>query len=312
VCGMAREMAGNVTSDPRPQSWSIDQGHSFWRNAFKQILRDRLSVAAAVVLIALTTLCIVGPPIAERALHVDVERTSVRERYQPPSYDHPFGTDHLGRDLLIRLLFGGRISLAVAYSASTLSMTIGLVIGVMAGYYGGKIDDFFMWLITTLSSIPALFLLLIASAIWSPSPVVLIFLLAALGWIETARLIRGQTISLKHKEYLLAARSVGCTDARLMMQYILPNVLSIAIISMTISAGVLILLESGLSFLGLGVRPPTPTWGNMLTESRAYFDKGIHLVIFPGLAITVTVLCFFLLGDGLRDALDPRQTTGRR
>jgi peptide/nickel transport system permease protein len=132
--------------------------------------------------------------------------------------------------------------------------------------------------------------------------------LAALGWIETARLIRGQTISLKHKEYLLAARAVGCTDLRLMIQYILPNVLSIAIISMTISAGALILLESGLSFLGLGVRPPTPTWGNMLTESRAYFDKGIHLVIFPGVAITVTVLCFFLLGDGLRDALDPRQT----
>jgi peptide/nickel transport system permease protein len=305
---MARETVGNVTFNPQTRPLSTDKGRSFWGNAFKRILRDRLSVAAAVALIALTVLCIVGPPIAERELHVDVERTNVRERYQPPSYDHPFGTDHLGRDLLIRLLFGGRISLAVAYSASTLSITIGLVIGVMAGYYGGRIDDFVMWLITTLSSIPALFLLLIATAIWSPSPVVLILFLAALGWIETARLIRGQTISLKHKEYLLAARAVGCTDLRLMIQYILPNVLSIAIISMTISAGALILLESGLSFLGLGVRPPTPTWGNMLTESRAYFDKGIHLVIFPGVAITVTVLCFFLLGDGLRDALDPRQT----
>lgn len=296
-----------MTFKPQTQPMSIDKGRSFWGNAFKQLLRDRLSVAAAVVLIALTIICIVGPPIAEHELHVDVERTSVRDRYQPPSAEHPFGTDHLGRDLLIRLFFGGRISLAVAYAASTLSMTIGLVIGILAGYYGGRIDDFIMWLITTLSSIPALFLLLIATVIWSPSTIVLILFLAALGWIETARLIRGQTIGLKHKEYLLAARAVGCTDPRLMMQYILPNVLSIAIISMTISAGALILLESGLSFLGLGVHPPTPTWGNMLTESRAYFDKGIHLVIFPGVAITVTVLCFFLLGDGLRDALDPRQ-----
>lgn len=296
-----------MTFKPQTQPMSIDKGRSFWGNAFKQLLRDRLSVAAAVVLIALTIICIVGPPIAEHELHVDVERTSVRDRYQPPSAEHPFGTDHLGRDLLIRLFFGGRISLAVAYAASTLSMTIGLVIGILAGYYGGRIDDFIMWLITTLSSIPALFLLLIATVIWSPSTIVLILFLAALGWIETARLIRGQTIGLKHKEYLLAARAVGCKDPRLMMQYILPNVLSIAIISMTISAGALILLESGLSFLGLGVHPPTPTWGNMLTESRAYFDKGIHLVIFPGVAITVTVLCFFLLGDGLRDALDPRQ-----
>jgi ABC-type dipeptide/oligopeptide/nickel transport system permease subunit len=170
---MARETVGNVTFNPQTRPLSTDKGRSFWGNAFKRILRDRLSVAAAVALIALTVLCIVGPPIAERELHVDVERTNVRERYQPPSYDHPFGTDHLGRDLLIRLLFGGRISLAVAYSASTLSITIGLVIGVMAGYYGGRIDDFVMWLITTLSSIPALFLLLIATAIWSPSPVVI-------------------------------------------------------------------------------------------------------------------------------------------
>jgi peptide/nickel transport system permease protein len=184
-------------------------------------------------------------------------------------------------------------------------------VGILAGYYGGIVDDFITWFIATLNSIPSLFLLLIATVIWTPSAETLIFFLAALGWIETARLIRGQTIALKHKEYLLAARAVGSTDIRLMVQYILPNVLSIAIISMTINAGALILLESGLSFLGLGVRPPTPTWGNMLTESRAYFDRGIHLVIFPGAAITLTVLCFFLLGDGLRDALDPRQIYNR-
>jgi peptide/nickel transport system permease protein len=270
--------------------------------------RDRLTVGAALVLFSLTLICVVGPPVVENILRVDVESTSVRERYQPPSAQHPFGTDHLGRDLLVRLLFGGRVSLAVAYAASLMSMTIGVLVGIVGGYYGGRIDDAIMWCVTTLSSIPVLFLLLIATVIWSPSAETLILFLAALGWIETARLIRGQTITLKHREYLLAARALGSTNRRLMLQHILPNVLSVAIISMTINAGALILLESGLSFLGLGVQPPTPTWGNMLTESRAYFDKGLHLVIFPGIAITVTVLCFFLLGDGLRDALDPRQT----
>ncbi|MBZ0277350.1 MAG: ABC transporter permease [Anaerolineae bacterium] len=296
-----------MTSYSAPRTLAIDQERSFWNNVFRYILRDGLTLAAAAVLIVLTMLCVLGPPVIENLLHVDVEKTSVRDRYQPPSEVHPFGTDHLGRDLLIRLLYGGRISLAVAYTASALSMTIGVVVGTLAGFYGGMIDDFITWLITTLNSVPALFLLLIATVVWSPSPEVLIVVLAALGWIETARLIRGQTITLKHQEYLVAARALGATNARLMIQHILPNVFSIAIISMTINAGSLILLESGLSFLGLGVQPPTPTWGNMLTESRAYFDRGIHLVIFPGLAIMVTVLCFFLLGDGLRDALDPRQ-----
>lgn len=295
-------MANNV------QTLAADQHRSFWGYAFRQILRDKLTLLAAVILISLTLVCILGPPIVEHVFQVDIENTSVRDRYQPPSSEHPFGTDHLGRDLLIRLLFGGRVSLAVAYVASTLSMTIGMMVGILAGYYGGWIDDLIMWVITTLNSIPSLFLLLIATVIWSPSAEALIVFLVALGWIQSTRLIRGQTIILKHQEYLMAGRAIGATDLRLMVHHILPNILSIAFISMTINAGTLILLESGLSFLGFGVQPPTPTWGNMLTESRTYFDRGIHLVIFPGLAITVAVLCFFLLGDGLRDALDPHKT----
>ncbi|MEQ8678003.1 MAG: ABC transporter permease [Aggregatilineales bacterium] len=296
-------MAINLQTQPLAK----DERRSFWGNAFRQLLRDKLTLLSAIILIVLTLICIAGPPIVEYVLNVDVDNTSVRERYQSPSSEHPFGTDHLGRDMLIRLLFGGRISLAVAYIASTLSMTIGLVVGIIAGYYGGWIDDVIMWIVTTLNSIPALFLLLIASVIWSPSPQALVVVLSMLSWISTALLIRGQTLSLKHQEYLLASRAIGATDFRLMVQHIMPNLLSIALISMTINAGTLILLESGLSFLGFGVQPPTPTWGNMLTESRTYFDRGLHLVIFPGLAITVAVLCFFLLGDGLRDALDPRK-----
>ncbi|MCK6580289.1 MAG: ABC transporter permease [Anaerolineae bacterium] len=296
-----------MTTDPQSRPMNISRRSTLWGSAFRRLLQDRLTLLAASVLFFLTFVCVLGPPVVENVLKVDVESTSVRDRYKPPSAEHPIGTDHLGRDLLIRLLFGGRISLAVAYVASTVSMSIGVMVGILAGFVGGVVDDLILWLITTLSSIPALFLLIIATVIWSPSAETLILFLAGLGWIETARLIRGQTITLKHQEYVLAARALGSTRLRLMVRHILPNVLSIAIISMTINAGALILLESGLSFLGLGVQPPTPTWGNMLTEARSYFDRGIHLVFFPGIAITVTVLCFFLFGDGLRDALDPRQ-----
>lgn len=280
---------------------------SFWQDVLRQFRRDRLTLIAVMMLTLLTLASFAGPPIVEQVLNVDVEDASIRNRYQPPSAEHPLGTDQLGRDQLIRLLYGGRVSLMIAYAASFMSLTIGLCVGITAGFYGGSIDSVIMWFITTLSSIPAIFLLLIMTTIWSPSPVTLTVLLAALGWIEMARLIRGQVIALKQSDYVLAARALGGTAFQVMLRHILPNVLSIALVAVTISAGTLILAESGLSFLGLGVQPPTPTWGNMLTDSRAYFARAVHLVIWPGALITITVLCFFLVGDGLRDALDPRK-----
>lgn len=279
---------------------------SFWSDALTHIWRDRLTLLALLMLVFLTFASFVGPPIVENVLQVDVEDASVRERYLPPSAEHLLGTDHLGRDQLIRLLYGGRISLVVAYAASILAMTIGLVVGIVAGYFGGMMDDAIMWFISTLTSIPSIFLLLIATTIFSPSASVLIIVLGFLGWLEMARLIRGQVLTLKQQEFVLAARALGSSHRHIMIHHILPNIISLALIAVTISAGSVILAESGLSFLGLGVQPPTPTWGNMLSDSRSYFARGLHLVIFPGALITITVLCFFLLGDGLRDALDPR------
>ncbi|MAU12945.1 MAG: hypothetical protein CL607_24215 [Anaerolineaceae bacterium] len=283
-----------------------NQERSFWNRMIKQILRDRLTLMALSILFLFTVASFFGPTIVENALHVDVEDASVRDRYLPPSSEHILGTDQLGRDQFIRLLYGGRISLLIAYSASLLAMTIGVSVGTLAGYFGGAIDDILTWVISTLSSIPSLFLLLIASAIFSPSPEVLVMILGFLSWIQIARLVRGQILSLKRQDFVLAAQALGSSDLRIMVYHILPNVISIALIAVTISAGNLILVESGLSFLGLGVQPPTPTWGNMLSDSRSYFSYGIHLVVWPGTMITLTVLCFFLLGDGLRDALDPR------
>ncbi len=279
---------------------------SLWENAFWYIVHDRLTMIALSVLFTLTLLCFLGPPIVEGIFHVDVNRINVTDKFKPPGDEYVLGTDNLGRDQLIRLLYGGRISLSIAYAASVMSISIGVTIGTIAGYFGKVVDDIIVWFINTLTSVPTIFLLLIASTIWSPSAGVLILILGALGWVGTCRLVRGEVMALKEREYVTAARAVGAPVWRLMWNHIFPNVLSIVIISLAIDAGVLILIESGLSFLGIGVQQPTPTWGNMLTKSRSYFQHGPHLVIWPGLLITATVLCFYLVGDGFRDALDPR------
>ncbi len=284
---------------------------SFWADALQHFRRDRLSLFAIIILAVLTLLCFVGPPIVEDVLKLNVTRTNLIDRYQPPGEGSLLGTDHLGRDQFIRLLYGGRISLLIAYAASAVSIVIGVVVGLTAGFYGGWVDDVIIWLINTLESIPSIFLLLIVSTIWQPSPYTLIMILALLGWFGTCRLVRAQVISLKEREYITAARAIGGRAGHLLFQHILPNVLSVVIISLTINAGGLILTESGLSYLGLGVQPPVPTWGNMLTEARSYFVVGTHLVVWPGLLITLTVLCFYLVGDGLRDALDPRNVRSR-
>lgn len=279
---------------------------TLWQNAFWHIVHDRLTMLALFVLVVLTALCFLGPPVVENGLGVDVNRIRVADKFRMPGDGYILGTDHLGRDQLIRLFYGGRISLSIAFSASLLSISIGVAVGIIAGYYGGFVDDLIVWFTNTLTSVPTIFLLLIASTIWSPSPEVLIMILGCLGWVGTCRLVRGEVMALKEREYVTAAHAVGASVWRVMWVHIFPNVLSIVIISLAIDAGVLILVESGLSFLGIGVQPPTPTWGNMLTDSRSYFVTGPHLVIWPGLLITVTVLCFYLIGDGFRDALDPR------
>jgi peptide/nickel transport system permease protein len=308
-----------TASEAAPQIISLapdearKQMRSLWQDSLRHLLRDRLTMAALTVLVIMTALCFVGPPVVENVLGVDVNKTNIPKRFLPPGTEgHLLGTDYLGRDQLIRLLYGGRISLMIAYGSSVMIIVIGVTLGLVAGYYGGWVDDLISWAINTLSSIPPLFLLLIAVALWQPSAELLTVILAALGWVGTSRLVRGEVLSLRERDYIMAARALGAPDRRLILLHILPNLVSIVIITGSIIAGNLILLESGLSFLGVGVQPPTPTWGNMLTDSRNYFVTGTHLVVWPGLLIMVTVLCFYLVGDGLRDALDPhsiRKTT---
>jgi len=285
----------------------IYQSRSLWAEARRRILHDKLTLIALFFLIVLTLGCIFAPPIIERELGVSAERTDIANRYRAPGYgNNILGTDHLGRDQLVRLLYGGRVSLGVAYGASMMSISIGLVIGMLAGFFGGVVDALVNWFISTLSSIPSLFLLILVSVAFTPSPVVLIVLLGLLGWVGTSRLVRGEVLSLKDREFVVAARALGASSPRVMTHHLLPNIVSLVIVSLTVDAGGLILVEAGLSYLGLGVRPPKSSWGNMLTAARQYFNTGPHLVIWPGVMIAITVLAFFVAGDGLRDALDPR------
>ena len=281
---------------------------SFWRDAFDFILRDRLTIFAVVVLLVLTLVCSLSPVVIERFSDLYVNDTNIPDRFKLPGEDgYVLGTDQLGRDQFLRLIYGGRVSLTIAFLASVLTVFIGITLGLLAGYYGRQVDDLISWGINTLSAIPPLFLLLIAAAVWEPSTEVLIVVLAALGWVGTSRLVRGEVLSLKERDYVLAARALGASDFRIVIFHILPNVFSIVMVTMTIIAGNLILIESGLSYLGMGIQPPTPTWGNMLTDSRSYLVTGLHLIFLPGILIMITVLCFYLVGDGLRDALDPRR-----
>ena len=281
---------------------------SFWRDALGFILRDRLTMFAVSVLLVATLVCSLSPVVIERILDLEVNEISVPDSFKLPGEDgYVLGTDQLGRDQFLRLIYGGRVSLTIAYLASTLTVFIGITLGLLAGYYGRQVDDLISWAINTLSAIPPLFLLLIAAAVWEPSAEVLVVVLAALGWVGTSRLVRGEVMSLKERDYVLAARALGASDLRILIFHILPNVFSIVMVTMTIIAGNLILIESGLSYLGMGIQPPTPTWGNMLTDSRSYLVTGVHLIFMPGILIMITVLCFYLVGDGLRDALDPRR-----
>ncbi|NJL96140.1 MAG: ABC transporter permease [Anaerolineae bacterium] len=218
------------------------------------------------------------------------------------------GTDHLGRDHLARLLYAGQISIGIAVAAGVSSTLIGVTVGLLAGFYqGGRlamVDDLIMWFVITLNSIPSLMLLILLGSVLTPSVETLVGILTLISWSGIMRLVRGETIARREQEYIVAARSIGVRPLRIMFVHILPNVFSVTIVALMLGIGSLILVESALSFVNLGVRPPTPSWGNMLTTAQSSFRQAAHLSVLPGLLIVVTVLCLYLIGDGLRDAFD--------
>jgi len=284
---------------------------SLTQTALRRLRRDRLTLVAISILIIMSALTLLAPFISNQILGVDYSRTDSTITFLPPGAEgHILGTDDLGRDHLARLLYGGRVSLSIAFFGAVLSLVIGLTLGVVMGYFGGIVDDVVTWVITTITSIPSLFLLLIVSAVFlrqapGSGAETLIVVLGLLGWTGTARLVRGETFSLREREYVLSARASGASDWRIMFSHIVPNLISIIVISLAIDIGALILVEAALSFLGLGVKPPEPTWGNMLQGAQDFFRTGPHLAVIPGIMIFMTVLCLYVIGDGIRDAFDP-------
>ncbi len=267
-------------------------------------------MAALWLLVAVVLLTVVAPVIAQSVFGLDPYRQTLTQRFQAPSLAHPSGTDDLGRDVLARTLVAGRVSLLIGLTIALVSLLIGVPVGLASGFYGGRFDDLSNAVIQTLSNIPALFLLIMISTTLPRDPVLRPFLLAviigALGWMGTARLVRGTAFSVRERDYVLAARALGASDGRVIFQHVLPNVFSLVtvIAGFDIAGG--ILAESALSYLGLGVLPPTASWGSMLAGSLENVTRAPWLVLFPGLAIFLTALSIFLLADGLRDALDPR------
>lgn len=293
----------------------IPVGESLYQKAFKRLLRDRLTLVMIALLLIMVVFTL-SAPLLEQALNVSHTDTQVLNKFASigtvteddgvVSY-HIAGTDDLGRDHLARLAYGGRVTLGIAFFAAMISLTIGVSLGIIMGYYGGIVDDLLMWVITTLNSVPTLFLLIIVAAVFRPGALTFTLALGLLGWTGTTRLVRGETLGLREREFVIGARSMGASDFHIMLRHIAPNLISIVVVTLAIDIGALMLTEAALSFLGLGVQPPVPTWGNMLSNSREFFRvaNGWHLVVFPGLLITLSVLCLYVIGDGVRDAFDP-------
>jgi peptide/nickel transport system permease protein len=280
-----------------------------WSNAWYRLRRDRLTMASVGVLVVLIVLSLAAPLLSQYVFQMSFEKQDLLHAYSAPTLDPPgyvFGSDEVGRSQAVRLFYGGQVSLFVGFMATLIQLTIGVLLGLVAGYQRGRIDDIITWFITTLNSVPAIFLLIIFSALFTPGPLTLTIVIGALFWTGITNFVRGQTFALREREFVTAARTIGATGWRIMFRHILPNVLPLIFVLSAIDVGSIILTESALSYLGLGIIPPTPSWGNMLTNAATYFNRAPWLVVSPGVVIFLTVLCLYLVGDGLRDALDPR------
>ncbi|AVI40489.1 oligopeptide ABC transporter permease [Bacillus pumilus] len=271
----------------------------------EKFFKNKLAVAGSVILLIIIFSAIFAPVIAPYA----PEHQDLLKRLQPPSAEHLMGTDKFGRDIFSRVLYGARVSLLVGFVSVVGAITIGTVVGAVAGYFKGFVDSLLMRCVDVVLSIPDIFLLITLVTIFKPGIDKLIFIFALTGWTTTARLIRSEFLSLRTREFVLAARTIGTKNHVIIFSHILPNCIGPIIVSATLKVGSVILAESTLSYLGFGIQPPTASWGNMLQDAQNFsiMVQAWWYPLFPGLLILLTVLCFNFLGDGLRDALDPKK-----
>lgn len=282
-----------------------EEAYRPFRSFLRAFARNRMALVGLTLLLVITALAILAPvlaPYPPGRISLDIQPMK-----EPPGARFLLGTDSLGRDVLSRLMFGARVSLSVGVLSALVSIVIGTLVGAIAGFYGGKVDVILMRLVDALFCFPTLFLVIILSAfIKKPAVWQIIFVIGVTGWMGTSRLVRGQILALKQLDFVEAARALGISNWRIIRRHILPNVLSPVIVACTLSVAYAILYESALSYLGFGIQPPTASWGNMLTNAQDIFYDAWWCAVFPGVLIFLTVYCVNLVGDGLRDALDPR------
>jgi peptide/nickel transport system permease protein len=276
----------------------LSQKVLIWRS----LKRNKLALVGIVIIFALY-LTSFGAPLFTS---YDPTEMKPRERLDPPCAQHLLGTDSFGRDVLTRIFYGGRVSLSVGMAAVAILTTIGVLLGAIAGYYGGVVDTAIMRFVDVMLSVPNFFLLLTVVALFGPSLRNTMFVIGFTSWMGTTRLVRAQFLSERNKDYVTSARCMGASQGRIILRHVLPNSMAVIIVYATLWIAFSVILEASLSYLGLGAQPPTPSWGNMLREGRRYMREAWWVTTFPGLFIFITAMSFNMLGDGLRDALDPR------
>ena len=298
-----------ATLDPGAKNTDLAKPESIRHLIFRRFMKHKLAVLGLVILTVITLSSIAAP-----LYKYDPEEISLRNKLQPPSLEHPMGTDDLGRDLMARILYGGRISLIIGVSVTMLALIFGTIVGALSGYYGGITDNSLMRITDLFLSFPSLFVLILLGAMTSDTPLAkyrgglftIVIVIAILSWMVTARLVRATFLSLREMEYVDASRALGLSDWHIVLRHILPNAMGPIAVQGALLTAFAILTESGLSYLGFGIQPPTPTWGNMLNDAQTYMTRYPWVAIFPGMMIFLTVISVNFVGDGLRDAFDPR------
>lgn len=290
------------TAEASGEDYGKVKGRTQREIVWRRFTRHRLAMVGGIFLILLYVAALATPWIAPYGF-AEQDFTSMN---QAPSLSHPMGTDQLGRDELTRVLYGGRISLMVGLGVGAFVTVIGGTIGIVAGYIGRYVDTASMGFVDFVLALPLIPVLLVAGSLFQFNAVTIMLVIALLLWPRMARLVRGQVLSIRDQEYVQAAKAIGVSDTKIMLRHIFPNTVGIVVVEATLIVALAIIIESAVSFLGLGVQPPTPSWGNLLTDARSTMTTQWWLTWFPGLMIVITVLCVNFLGDGLRDALDPK------
>ncbi|WP_261132331.1 oligopeptide ABC transporter permease [Bacillus sp. Marseille-Q3570] len=292
-----------VHPEPLPPD-PLPKPETLTRLTVEKFLKNKLAVIGLITLVLIILAAIFAPYLTP----YEPSNQELLKRLTPPNGEHWLGVDTLGRDMYTRMLYGARVSLLVGFASVTVSIFIGTIVGAIAGYYGGVVDAFLMRVVDVFLSIPSLFFLITVVTIFEPSLTMLILAFALFGWTTTARLVRGEFLTLRSREFVLAAKTMGVRSSKIIFSHILPNAMGPVIVTATLYVGIIILAESALSYLGLGVQPPTPSWGNMLQDAQniTIMYTAPWYPIFPGVMILITVLAFNFVGDGLRDAFDPK------